>query len=246
LVRQPADLGLHIGFARIEGFQRAAASRKLATRGDGIGRYNSYSGSPQQHGKQQPDRSLADNHGCFIRLRRALDYGFQTRVYRFDEARALERNSVRNFFHAPRDDPVHNPHILRETAAGRLKSGSHPDLLVDRALRIKISPAIKTVFARNVVKHYHAIAGRKSIHLLPGAHYHSSGLMSIDAWRGQKVVFDLLQIRVADATSFHAHQYLARADFGDRHLLDGDDTLALVYSRVHGRRDTPVRIGNRQ
>ena len=29
-------------------------------------------------------------------------------------------------------------------------------------------------------------------------------------------------------------------------LLDGDDTLAFVYSRVHGGRDTPVRIGNRQ
>src|ERR1022692_2858053 len=37
----------------------------------------------------------------------------------------------------------------------------------------------------------------------PGAHYHSSRLMSIDAWRGQKVVFDFLQIGVADPTSFH-------------------------------------------
>src|ERR1017187_939329 len=80
----------------------------------------------------------------------------------------------------------------------------------------------------------------------PGAHYHSSRLMSIDAWRGQKVVFDFLQIGVADPTSFHAHQDFARSDFRNGHLLDGDDTLAFVHSRVHGWRDTPVRIGNRQ
>src|ERR1039458_10133158 len=91
-------------------------------------------------------------------------------------------------------DPVHNPNILREAAAGRLKSGSDPDLFVDRALRIEFPLAIEAVSARDVMKHHYAVAGRKltvrSRKPPPGAHYHSSRLMSIDAWRGQKAVFE--------------------------------------------------------
>jgi hypothetical protein len=71
-----------------------------------------------------------------------------------------------------------------------------------------------------VVKHDYTIAGRELAHLPPSAHYHSSRLMSIDARRGQKVVFDFFQIGMADATGFHAHQNLAGTDFRNRYLLD--------------------------
>ena len=100
------------------------------------------------------------------------------------------------------------------------------------------------------MKDNYAIAGRKSKGIArkppPYADHHTSRLMSIDARRGQKVVFDFLQIGVADPAGLHAHQYLARSDFRRGHLFHGDDTLAFVHSRVHSWRDTPVRIGNRQ
>src|SRR5450755_3085049 len=246
LIRQPADLRFDIRIQRIVRLERAAPEGKLAAGSDGIGGYNFRPGAPQQHGKHQANRSLANHHGGFIGLGRALHYGLQTGVDRFDETGALERNSFRNFFNAVLDDPVHNAHVLREAAAGRFKSRCHTHLLIDRALGIKLSLAVEAVLARNMVKNHYAIAGNVLRDIASRAHYHSGGLMSIDAGRGQKVVFDFLQVGMADSTRFHAHQDFARSDLRYGHLLDAYDTLAFVHSRVHRRRNTPVRIGNRQ
>ena len=49
-----------------------------------------------------------------------------------------------------------------------------------------------------------------------GAHVrdHARGLMAVNARRGEQVVFDLLEIGVADAAGFHADEDFARADLG--------------------------------
>ena len=105
--------------------------------------------------------TTAVSSGCA----RALYHRLQTSVYRFDKTGAFERNTVRNSFHTVLDDPVHNPYILRETAAGRLKSGSDPDFLVDRTLRVEFPLAVEAVPARNVVKHDYAVTRCKAAHL---------------------------------------------------------------------------------
>ena len=50
--------------------------------------------------------------------------------------------------------------------------------------------------------------------------------VAVDAGRGQQVVFDFLEIGVADAAGFHTNEDLTRADFGRVDGVDGDDGVA--------------------
>ena len=96
------------------------------------------------------------------------------------------------------------------------------------------------------MKHYYPVARFEPAHVAAGAHHRPCYLMTIDARRRQKVVFDLFQVGVTDAASFHADQNLARTDFRDGYLFHGNNTPAFVHSGVHSGRDGPVRIGSRQ
>ncbi len=235
-----------VGIARIPSFQ-CATPRESSRRAAMVSvADNRGAGALQQHGEHQTDGSLTDHHSCFVRLRRALHHGLQTGIHGLDETGAIKRDSVRNLFHAVFDDPIHNAHVLRKTAAGRFKSRGHADLFVDRALRVQFTLAIETFRQGMWWKTTTRSPGAKRRTWLPSAHYNPGSLMSIDAWGGQKVVFDFLKVGMADSASFDANQHLAGTDFGNGDLLHRDDTLAFVHSRVHGRRDTPVRIGNRQ
>ena len=135
------------------------------------------------HGKNQPDRSLAQNRHHVFRLRIDLLDALQASIYRLDETRLVEGNAGRNFFDAPLDDPIHRAHVLRKPAAGRLISGGDADLLVDRALGVKLPPAVKTFAARNVVKHDHAVAGREARDARADRGHHARGLMPVNARR---------------------------------------------------------------
>ena len=51
---------------------------------------------------------------------------------------------------------------------------------------------------------------------------HAGGLMAVDSGRRQQIVFDFLEIGVADAAGFHPNQNLAGANFGRVDLVDGN------------------------
>src|ERR1051326_9098322 len=65
-------------------------------------------------------------------------------------------------------------------------------------------------------------------------HFNRSGnLVTEDLWRREEPVLDLLNISSADATGADSHQYFARGDNRQRHLLRNHATLAAVNSSPH-------------
>ena len=154
-------------------------------------------------------------------------------IYRLDEAGLIETHAVRDFFYAALDDPVHDADVLRKAAAGRLESRRHADLLVDRALRKQLAPAIEAFAARNVVKHHHPVAGMKARDA--GAHRrdHAGGFVAVNPGRLQQVIGDLLQIRVADAARLHADQDLPRTNLRDGNRFHFHASGAAIHRGLH-------------
>jgi hypothetical protein len=101
-------------------------------------------------------------------------------------------------------------------------------------LCINLAAAIKTFTARNVVEGYDAIAGPESGDSLADCGDYAGRLMSIDARRGEKVVFDFFEIGVADAAGLDTDENFAAADCGSGDLLDIYQALAAINGCVHG------------
>src|SRR5262249_52136390 len=154
-----------------------------------------------------------------VRSRVALNHGLEAGVHRFNEAGAVERDTVRNLFHAASNDPVHHADILRKASSGWFVAGAYADFLVDRALCIDFAAAVEASPAWDVVKDHYAIARRKAFHALSHLRHHTGGLMPVDPRRRQQIVFNLLEIGMADAAGFDAHQNLAGPDLGSRDVL---------------------------
>ncbi len=149
--------------------------------------------------------------------------------------------------HAALHDPIHHPHVLGKSAARRFETRGDPHLLVNGALRVDFAMAVKTVQAGNVVEGHHAVAGFEFGNARAHGGHHAGGFMPINARRRQQVVFDLLEVGMADSAGFHADQNFAGPNGRSGNLFDGDDTLASINRRVHGVGDcASVRIGNRQ
>ena len=215
--------------------QRAASAQPL---GNGIGGGDARAGAPHQHREHQADRALAQHHHELIRLRIALAPRLSGRcsAARPSVARSKE-TAVGNLLHAALHDPVHHPHVLRETAARRLKPGRDADFLIDRALRVKPCAGSRnsscTECGGTPPRGRPAeIASTPA----PTARHHSGRFMAVNARRRQQVVFDLLQIGVADAAGFHPDQDLARPDGGRGDLLDATTLCAAIYGGMHGLR----------
>ena len=58
-------------------------------------------------------------------------------------------------------------------------------------------------------------------------------LMPVNSRRGKQIVFDFLEIGVADATGFDAYEHLARADFRHRNRFHFHLAIAAVHGGVH-------------
>ncbi len=78
----------------------------------------------------------------------------------------------------------------------------------------------------------HAVAGFEFGYVRAHCGHHARGFMSIDAGRRQQIVFDLLEIGVADAASLHADQNFAAAQWRESGSLP---------RRPRSRRDTRRR-----
>jgi hypothetical protein len=69
-------------------------------------------------------------------------------------------------------------------------------------------------------------------------------LMSVNSRRRQQIVFDFLEVGVADAARFDANEHLARADFGYRNRLHFHHAIALIHRSLHrGQCDRLDRLG---
>ena len=168
-------------------------------------------------------------------LRIQLHHALETGIDGLDEAGAIERNALRDFFHAAPDDPVHDANVLRKSAAGRLISRRYADLFINRALGVQFVAAVEAFQARNMVEDDHAVAGRVIADACADGCHHAGGFMAENARRGEQIVFDFLEIGVADAAAFHANQQLAGADGRASGLrLHRDFAVAGVDGGLHG------------
>ena len=149
------------------------------------------------------------------------------------QARSKETPSG-NFLDAATDNPVHHAHVLREAAAGRLVSGGDADFLIDGALGVDFAAAVKARHARDVVEHDHAVARFEITDAIARFRNDAGDLMAVNARRSQKIVLDLLQIGVADAAGFHAHEDLAGAYPGSGHVFNSDNGSPFVHGGAHG------------
>ena len=91
---------------------------------------------PQQHSKNQPDRTLPLHQNHVAGPGIALRYRFDTGVHRLHESRRVKRDAIGNLLHASLHDPGHHPDILSEAPPGGLKTSGYPHLLIDRTLRV--------------------------------------------------------------------------------------------------------------
>ncbi len=172
-------------------------------------------------------------------LRIQLNHALHAGIHGLDETGAIKRHAIGNFLDAALDDPIHHADILRKASARRLVSGRNADFLIDRALRIQLVPAVKTFPARDVMEDDDAIAGGESPHAAADGRHYARRLMSKDARRREQVVFDLLEIGVADPAALHADQQFARSDGRRRHLLHRHHAVAGIDRGAHcnGRRN---------
>ena len=153
-------------------------------------------------------------------LRRALDNGLQTRIDRFHERWPAQTRHRPEFF-------PHRPRRSSPLRARTERSRRRP-AQIRRSRRLSCRPGIgRRVSAGNKSSSGKGCGetrprGRRAQNGLqpaPSAHHNACSLMSIDARRGQKVVFDFLEIGMADSAGFHAHENFAWSDFGNGHLL---------------------------
>jgi hypothetical protein len=121
-------------------------------------------------GEQQSYGSLPDDKYHLGGTDPGLLNCLQTGIYRFHERRFFERHVGRNRSHAPLDNVSHDPHVLREAPAIRVKAGRHASLLVLSALREQLPAAVKAGSTWNVMKTDYAIAGTPSGHTDIGFH----------------------------------------------------------------------------
>ena len=187
----------------------------------------------QKHGEEKTDRPLTLHEDHVVRLRVALLHRLQAGVHGLDEGSDFERHSVRNFFDAAIDNPVHGAHILRETATGRLEARRHADLLVDGALGVQFPQAVESAAAGNVVEDDHAVAGLEAHDGRADLCDDAGGFVAVDARRRQEVVFDLLEVGGANTAGFNPNENLPVADFRGVNLVDRDNAVAAIDGGAH-------------
>jgi hypothetical protein len=96
--------------------------------------------------------------------------------------------------------------------------------------------AVKTRSTRDVMKYRHTIPLLVLSDVPANFCYDSGGFMAVDSRRGQKVVLDLFQIRMANTTRFNSNQDFIVADRGSRNFFRSNTTVAAVYGRKHRTR----------
>jgi hypothetical protein len=195
--------------ARIER-RSAETRRKTAPKFDRIGGPYRRSCSLYQYRENKADGALPQ-HGNGVAGSQLKElHAFKAGIDRFDPAVLIERHARRYFLHATIDNPIHDPNILRKSAAGRFVARRDPNPLIDCALGIQASRAVITGPARHVMENDNPIPGLILGDAIPGSGDHPGRFMAVDARRRKQIVLNLFEIGVADAAGFHPYEDFIR------------------------------------
>lgn len=86
------------------------------------------------------------------------------------------------------------------------------------------------------MKNYDRIPGNVGCHTVPYAGDYPGRLMAVNTRRRQEVMFDLLEIGVANPAAFHAHQNFISPDNGRFDRPNLDPAMADIDCRAHALR----------
>jgi len=159
--------------------------------------------------------------------------GFQTGVERLEKTRFLIAYIVWNQNGPLLNNPIHQPNVFGEAASCRFKPRSGARAQIKLTLRKQLFPAIKAFFTGDVMVRGHPIPDAKTRN--PGARrYHGAGKFVPEyPRRRNQAVFDLFEIRAADAAGMHADENLSVGYFGDRHCFHRDPGGSAINGRAH-------------
>jgi hypothetical protein len=130
---------------------------------------------------------------------------------------------------------------LREAAASRFIASGYTHFLVHRTLSIEAAITVKAVTARYVMENNDAIT--ESIFCDPIANGRNDArrFVAVDTRWGKKVVFDLLEIGMANATAVNFDQDFARGYARSVDGFDGEPTGAAIDCGSHEARYRIIR-----
>ena len=165
---------------------------------------------------------------------------FHASIDRLDKRRLLERDTVRDANHAFLNDPVHYADVLGKSAAAGFITGGRADLLVGRALRENLMPAVVAIATRDVVKDDNAVADSEVCYAVADRGYGPGRLVPEDARSGVGACGDLLKVGAANATGMYADQDLSCANLRDGHALKANVIYAAIDGGLHGRRNRSI------
>lgn len=217
----------------IDGKCCTTQSRQFQAARDRVSGENRTTAQFQEHCEKQPNRSLTLDKHNVARLRIALLDCFEASIERLDEGRDFKRNAMGNLLDATLDNPIHDADILRKSAAGRFKTGSHAHLFINRALGVKFALAVEAFTAGDVMEDNDAVAGFDARDPGSDTGHYTRGLVSVNAWGSEQVVFDLLEIGMADAAGFDADKDFAGTDFGGADGIDRNEGVAAIDGGLH-------------
>jgi len=152
-----------------------------------------------------------------------------------DKTGLLKRNVSGNGNGTPLHDPVHDPHKLGKSAAGRFEARGASHLLVGFALGKGLMPAVITAPTWDVMKHHDAVARVKAAHAAAGRGDYAGGLVAKDTRRGMRSGSDFLQVGAADAASVNTNQKFAGADLWDWDVFQANVVDAAINRCPHAR-----------
>src|ERR1700750_2826314 len=152
---------------------------------DGIARHDAGARAPCQHGEDKSNGTLPQNGYRIVRSKLPLFNTLETCVHWFDPGRLIERYTLRDYFHATLDNPVHNANVLGEAAACRFEAGCNANFLVDGTLCVKSPVAIEATSAGDMMKSNDTISRHIPGDAVADFHHHTGCFVTINARRRQ-------------------------------------------------------------
>ena len=207
----------------------------------GVARDGHCSSALHQHREDQANWTLPQNGDHVTWLEVKQFHALQTRVDRLYPTGPIEGHSFGNELHSTFHDPVHHAHILRKTAARRFKPGRDADFLVNGTLRIKPPAAVKTIAARNMMERNHPISGSEASNARSSGSDNAGRLMPENSRCWEQIVFNLFEIRMANAAALDTNQQFARANLRSGNVLYRNATVPDIHCGLHLLRYVLIR-----
>jgi hypothetical protein len=176
---------------------------------------------------------LADYQNSFVFGHTSFAHSLETSIYGFYESGFFKADVCGERDHSALNNPGHCANVFRKASAIRIEASRKTDLLVSCALRKKLSLAIKTGTARDVVEADHTVAGFKFRDAAPGFNYGASKLVPQNLRRRDETVMNLLNICATNAASGYAEKKFALSDFRNRHRFYRYTAFAAINARAH-------------